>query len=66
MNATIRALLVEREGYRRRGLTERIEAVDEALRGLGYEVFDLPETATADPVQETAAKPRGRRRKRKE
>jgi hypothetical protein len=66
MDKMIRALLVERDGYRRRGLTERVEAVDEALRGYGYEVFDLPETATAEPVAETAAKPRGRRRKRKE
>ena len=32
----IDALLIERAGYVRRGLTERIEQVDAALRAAGY------------------------------
>lgn len=48
----IRALLWEREGYRRRGLDGRVKAVDAELDRLGYETAD-------DPGQkETTALPR--------
>ena len=36
MNKQIEALLVEREGYVRRGLKDRVSAVDSALKSLGY------------------------------
>lgn len=36
MNKQIEALLIEREGYVRRGKQDRVKAVDEALRQLGY------------------------------
>jgi hypothetical protein len=34
----IDALLIERAGYERRGLPDRVAAVDDALRAAGYEV----------------------------
>jgi len=59
----IEALLIEREGYLRRNLPERIKAVDEALRHAGYTKTSAPvETATAEPVVERAAKPATRKR----
>ena len=63
MNAIIKALLVEREGYRQRNLRERVEAVDEQLRGLGYEVFEVPETAAVEPAPEKARRAKGRRKR---
>jgi hypothetical protein len=56
----IAALLQERAGYVARNLTERIEAIDEALRHAGYEVV---ETATTEPKTERAIKPRGRKKR---
>jgi hypothetical protein len=59
----IEALLIEREGYVRRNLPERIKAVDEALRNAGYTKTSASvETATAEPVAERAAKPATRKR----
>lgn len=59
----IEALLIEREGYVRRNLPERIKAVDEALRNAGYTKTSAPvETATAEPVVERASKPATRKR----
>lgn len=57
----IQALLVERGGYVRRGLTERIEAVDASLKELGY-VF--AETAAIDPGTERAINPKQRKRRK--
>jgi hypothetical protein len=37
MNKQIDALLFEREGYLRRGLKDRVKAVDAALRELGFD-----------------------------
>lgn len=51
----IDALLVERAGYERRGLTDRIAQVDEQLRLHGYEA--PARKADAEP----AAESRGRR-----
>lgn len=59
----ITALLVERFGYERRGMTERVQAVDEALREVGYE-HEYLETTTAEPDQETASLPKARIRKK--
>ena len=57
----IAALLQEREGYVRRNLFERIEAVDASLRDLGYVA---KETATLDPGAERATPPKARKRKK--
>lgn len=62
-NKLIDALLIEREGYVRRNLVERIKQVDVALRDAGYTKTSAPvETATAEPVVERAAKPVTRKR----
>lgn len=62
-NQLIQALLIEREGYVRRNLPERVKQVDEALRAAGYTKTSTPvETATAEPVAERAAKPSTRKR----
>lgn len=57
----IAALLDERRGYVARGLSGRIAAVDAALATLGY---TASETAALDNAPETAAVPRGRKRRR--
>ena len=61
MDKTINALLAERAGYERRGLTARVADVDVALALLGYKRVKTtpvaettassvaPETATATP-----------------
>lgn len=59
----IDALLIEREGYVRRNLPDRVKQVDQALRDAGYSKTIAPvETATAEPVVERAAKPATRKR----
>lgn len=59
----IDALLIEREGYVRRNLPDRVKQVDQALRDAGYTKTSAPvETATAEPVVERAAKPATRKR----
>jgi hypothetical protein len=59
----IDALLIEREGYVRRNLPDRVKQVDVALRDAGYTKTSAPiETATAEPVVERAAKPVTRKR----
>lgn len=62
-NQLIEALLIEREGYVRRNLPDRVKQVDEALRAAGYTKSTAPiETATAEPVAERASKPATRKR----
>ena len=59
----IESLLIEREGYARRNLPDRVKQVDIALRDAGYTKTSAPiETATAEPVVERAAKPATRKR----
>jgi hypothetical protein len=59
----IESLLIEREGYVRRNLPDRVKQVDIALRDAGYTKTSAPiETATAEPVVERAAKPTTRKR----
>ena len=60
MNKQIEALLVERLGYERRGLKDRVKGVDDALRELGFEHKYLSEpeieTASIEPVAERATR----------
>jgi hypothetical protein len=63
----IDALLFERAGYEKRGLTDRVRAIDAALREIGFDhkYLSTPvETATAVPQAETAALPKTRARKK--
>ena len=60
----IKALLSERKGLEARGLKDRIKAVDEQLKALGYAEKSAPiEVATIEPDVEVAAAPKARRRK---
>ena len=43
----IDALLAERAGYERRGLKDRVKAVDAALRELGFDNKYVPEVEVA-------------------
>ena len=56
MSKIINALLAERAGYERRGLKDRVKAVDAALRDLGFDHKYMPEVevASVEPVVETA------------
>jgi hypothetical protein len=64
MNKQIEALLVEREGYVRRGLKDRVKACDEALRELGHSLKTPEiETATIEPVAERATRKAASKRK---
>lgn len=56
----IRSLLVEREGYVRRGKLDRVASVDEALALLGYKPI---ETASVEPEAERAVTARAVKRK---
>lgn len=58
----VQALLAERTGYERRGLTDRVAEVDAVLARLG--VVTEIETATAQPQVETAARKKPLRRKK--
>lgn len=66
MNKHIEALLVERAGYEKRGLANRVKAVDAALRELDFDhkyMSDEIETAAIEPVVERAViKPAKKRR----
>jgi hypothetical protein len=65
MNKEIQALLAERAGYERRGLKDRVKAVDAALRELGFDNKYMPEVevASVEPVVETAVLKRGKKKK---
>lgn len=58
----LEALLVEREGYVRRGLKDRVAQVDAAIKALGFEVSDDVETADFE-APEVARRGPGRPRK---
>ena len=55
----VEALLLERDGYVRRGLTARVAQVDAALRAYGIEV---EETASNAPIVEKAVRKRVKKR----
>ena len=66
MNKQIEALLIEREGYVRRGLKDRVKAVDASLRELGFDhkyMADEIETAAVEPVAERATRKAAPKRK---
>lgn len=66
MKKQIEALLVEREGYVRRGLKDRVKAVDAALRELDFDhkyMTDEVETASVEPVAERAVVKAAKKRK---
>jgi hypothetical protein len=65
MSKMIDALLAERAGYERRGLKDRVKAVDAALRELGFDNKYLPEVefASVEPEVEKAVSKRGKKKK---
>jgi hypothetical protein len=67
MKNYIESLLVERAGYERRGLKDRIKAVDAALREVGFDhkYMSEPEieTAAIEPVAERAVIKAAKKRK---
>ncbi len=66
MSKYIKALLAERAGYERRGLKDRVKAVDEALREIGFDhKYMTPEveTASIEPAVETSVLKRGKKKK---
>ena len=58
MNQNIESLLVERAGYERRGLPDRVKQVDAQLRELGFDHKYMSEpqieTASVEPMTERA------------
>lgn len=62
MSNEINALLIEREGYIRRGLKDRVKQVDDALAALGYKHASR-EAASVEPESERAVVPRANKRK---
>jgi len=65
MNKQIDALLTERAGYERRGLKDRVKAVDAALRELGFDNKYMPEVevASVEPEVEKSVLKRGKKKK---
>jgi uncharacterized protein (UPF0335 family) len=68
MKNYIESLLVERAGYERRGMKDRVKAVDAALREVGFDhkyMTDEPEIETAafEPVVERAVVKAAKKRK---
>ena len=61
----IDALLAERAGYERRGLKDRVKAVDAALRELGFDNKYQPEVeaASVEPEVEKSVLKRGKKKK---
>ena len=66
MKNYVEALLIERASYEKRGLANRVKAVDAALREVGFDhkyMADEIETAAIEPVVERAViKPVKKRR----
>jgi len=65
MNKQIDALLTERAGYERRGLKDRVKAVDDALQALGFDNKYMPEVevASVEPEVEKSVLKRGKKKK---
>ena len=64
MSKEIDALLIERDGYARRGMKDRVKQIDEVLSALGYKQnAPKQETATVEPEAERAVVPRASKRK---
>jgi uncharacterized protein (UPF0335 family) len=63
MSKQIEALLIERAGYEKRNLPSRVQAVDAALRELGFDhKYMTKETTTAVPDEERAVAPAATKR----
>lgn len=60
IEAMIKALLTERDGYVLRGMTERVAQVDEQLAALGHPL--APETTATSGGPERAVRKPARRR----
>lgn len=60
--STVQALLIERIGYERRGLSHRVAQVNELLTRLGVPI--PVETASIEPQVETAARKKPTKRKK--
>jgi predicted nuclease with RNAse H fold len=56
----VESLLAEKDGYLRRGLTDRAKQVDEVLESLGVAVREV---TTTEPKAERAVTPRATKRK---
>lgn len=65
MSKMIDALLAERAGYERKGLKDRVKAVDAALRELGFDNKYMPEIeiASVEPEVEKSVLKRGKKKK---
>jgi hypothetical protein len=66
MKNHVEALLVERAGYERRGLKDRVKAVDAILRELDFDhkyMSNEVETASVEPVVERAVVKAAKKRK---
>jgi uncharacterized protein (UPF0335 family) len=67
MKNYVEALLIERAGYERRGLKDRVKAVDAALREVGFDHKYMTEpeieTAALEPVVERAVVKAAKKRK---
>ena len=67
MKNYVESLLVERAGYERRGLKDRVKAVDAALREVGFDHKYMSEqeieTAAIEPVVERAVVKAAKKRK---
>jgi hypothetical protein len=66
MKNHVEALLIERAGYERRGLKDRVKAVDAVLRELDFDhkyMSDEVETASVQPVVERAVVKAAKKRK---
>ena len=66
MNKDIDALLQERQGYVKRNLPKRVEAVDVALRELGFDhdyMTNLESTSVSLDVETTTRKKPTKRKK---
>jgi uncharacterized protein (UPF0335 family) len=66
MKNYVESLLVERAGYERRGLKDRVKMVDAALREVGFDhkyMTDDIETASVEPVVERATRKAASKRK---
>jgi len=66
MNKQIDALLQEREGYAKRNLPKRVEAVDVALRELGFEhkyLTNIESASVSIDVETTTRKKPTKRKK---
>ena len=67
MKNYVESLLVERAGYERRGLKDRVKAVDAALREVGFDHTYMTEpeieTAAFEPVVERAVVKAAKKRK---